>query len=243
MSRRSLARLMSVNGEYRLGALREARQQRGLAQVELADRLAEVGPGGRLDPIGPAPEVDGVEVHLQDLVLAVPVLDLRGQLDLLHLPRQRALRRQEESLGELLGNGASALLHLGGREVAQGGARHPLQADRPVLIELGVLDVQDRTPHELRNARERDEDAEFLGKRGERFAPACIQDAGLAGLEDLEPIEGRQILLRVRREAPAKGRHPKTEPDEQHHNQHTRWPNHAIDLSVHSVNGTTESHI
>ena len=51
-------------------------EQRGLAQVELGDRLAEVGPRGRLDAVRALAEVHLVQVHLEDAILRVPALEL-----------------------------------------------------------------------------------------------------------------------------------------------------------------------
>jgi hypothetical protein len=53
--------------------------------------LPEVDPRRRLDPVDPLAEVDLVEVRLEDLVLVVLVLDLRGDADLQQLALDGAL--------------------------------------------------------------------------------------------------------------------------------------------------------
>ena len=55
------------------------------------------------------PEVDLVQVHLEDAVLRVAALELQGQHGLLQLALEALVRREEEHLGELLGDGAAAL--------------------------------------------------------------------------------------------------------------------------------------
>jgi len=54
-------------------------------------------------------EVDLVQVDLEDAVLGVATLELHGQHRLLELALEAAIRREEQDLGELLGDGAAAL--------------------------------------------------------------------------------------------------------------------------------------
>ena len=73
------------------------------------DRLAEVGPRGGLHAVGAVAEVDLVQVHLEDAVLRVAALQLQRQHRLLQLALEALVRREEEHLGQLLGDGAAAL--------------------------------------------------------------------------------------------------------------------------------------
>jgi hypothetical protein len=60
--------------------LRNARELRGLREAELADRLAEVGARGLADSVGAVPEVDLVQVEVQDLLLGEALLDARARI-------------------------------------------------------------------------------------------------------------------------------------------------------------------
>src|SRR5262245_14909010 len=75
--------------------------------LELRYGLAEVRAGGRLDTERPVTEVHLVEVHLQYSVLGVAALQLEGEDSLLQLPLQALVGREEQHLGELLGDGAA----------------------------------------------------------------------------------------------------------------------------------------
>ncbi len=72
-------------------ALDEPGQQRAFGEREIADRLAEVLLRRRGHAVGAVPEVHGVQVQLEDAVLAVVALELQGEARLpqlaLHRPR------------------------------------------------------------------------------------------------------------------------------------------------------------
>ena len=64
-------------------------------------------------------------------------------------------------------------------------------------VELGILGIQDGLLDQLWNAAQRDEDPEFRSQGGEGLVPVRVQEAGLAGLEDLQLVEIREVFLRV----------------------------------------------
>ena len=113
--------LLAHGGEHELAALgrglgiarrRQARrrlQETGkqcrLRQGNIARRLVEIAPRRGLHAIGAGAEIDAVEIHLQDLVLGILVLQPKRQQHFLHLALQRAFRLQEQVLGELLRQG------------------------------------------------------------------------------------------------------------------------------------------
>ena len=94
------------------------------------------------------PRIDLVEVELEDLVLGVGALDADGEDRLLELALERALARQQEVLGDLLGDGRGALgapvaaLDLGFDELEHG-ARDALEVEAAVLVEALVLGRQE----------------------------------------------------------------------------------------------------
>jgi hypothetical protein len=57
-------------------ALDDSGNERGLFEVQLADRLAEVDLRGRFDTVGTVPPVNLVAVQREDLLLRVPFLHL-----------------------------------------------------------------------------------------------------------------------------------------------------------------------
>jgi hypothetical protein len=90
-------------------ALGQAREQRTLRDAELLHALVEVGPCGLADAVGTGPEVDLVQVEVEDLVLGQVALDAQRQDRLADLARVGLLRCEQERLHHLLRDGARAL--------------------------------------------------------------------------------------------------------------------------------------
>ncbi len=84
-------------------------EQGALGRGQLRDVLAEVGLGRRLDAARASPEVDRVEVVLEDLVLAALLVQLDGDDDLLELALDGLVAGQEGVLDVLLRDGRPAL--------------------------------------------------------------------------------------------------------------------------------------
>ena len=62
-----------------IGGLWQPGQQGRLRQVQCSRIFPEIGLGRGGDAIGPLPEIDLVEIHFQDLLLAQAVLDFEGK--------------------------------------------------------------------------------------------------------------------------------------------------------------------
>ena len=90
------------------GAGQAGRQGRRLALREPSCRPAEESLCGRLRAEDPRPELDDVEVELQDPPLGELSLELPGEQGLLDLPPRVAGRRQPEILDQLLAQGGGA---------------------------------------------------------------------------------------------------------------------------------------
>ena len=91
------------------GAFRDARENGGLGQCELANALAEVVFARLFDAVSTVTEIDVVEVELEDLVLRKLLLDAPREKNFLHFALVRALVGEEDVLDDLLGDGAAAL--------------------------------------------------------------------------------------------------------------------------------------
>ncbi|MNQ37066.1 hypothetical protein D3C85_505990 [compost metagenome] len=128
------------------GPLHHAHQQGHLIDVQLVDRDAEVEVGGEPEAIDPLrevlPQIDLVEVGLQDLVLAVAVVDQHRHIGFLRLAPQAALPGQEEVLGELLGEGTAPLYGTTRQQVGYHGAHDGHRRDAAVLVEVPIFGGQ-----------------------------------------------------------------------------------------------------
>ena len=105
--------------------LHQAGEHRGLLQRDLPRAVAEIFLRGGLDPVGAGAEIDAVQVEFEDLILGIFVLEPEREDRFLNLARQRALLRQKQVLGELLGDRRAALDPAAMEDVAKSGARDP----------------------------------------------------------------------------------------------------------------------
>ncbi len=167
-----------------LGVADHPREQRRLADGELAERLAagegRAGVGGeeepprrRLHAVRALPEVHGVEVLLEDLALRVLVVEAIGEDELLGLALQVLLVAEDPVLDELLRDRRSTLGDLAAGEVLDEGPRHAADVDAGVLPERLVLGVDDGV----------DEDLGHLGELGRLpVLGAELADLGAVGV-------------------------------------------------------------
>ena len=164
------------------GRFEESGQHGGLGQGHLAHRFAEVELRGGLNAEGAAAHVDAVEVELEDLALGEMRLEPEGQEGLVDLAGHRALVRQEQVLGELLGDRGAALHDARGARIDR---QRPQGADH-VDAEMGVEAAVLRGEHGLGK----------VGRHlGERHA-VVVQDAAAADLDAVVVEEGdREVGL------------------------------------------------
>ena len=121
--------------------LRYADQCRSLGDSEILGALRIVQARCSLDAVGTLAVVNGVEVHLKDLVLRVHRLKLNGDVGLAHLTFEGRLLRligEDGVADELLGDGGSAFMP-GSGHVDPNCAGDAHQVDAVMLVESLVL--------------------------------------------------------------------------------------------------------
>ena len=118
------------------------------------------GPGGHSQHGGVAllPQVDGVQIRLEDALLAVSALQQQGDGDFPHLSSPGALPGEEETAGELLGDGAGAAYHVPLARVREGGPRDGEEVDAQVKPEAAILGRDHRGHHGRRDPIQREPD-------------------------------------------------------------------------------------
>jgi hypothetical protein len=124
----------------RLGASRDGDLHRGFGDLERPSGLAEIALRRGLDTVGTGAEINPVEVELENLGLAQLALEPKRKHEFLHLAPERALLRQEQVLGELLGDGRSALGDVPAGEIGEHRAREAHGIDTEMAVEAAVLD-------------------------------------------------------------------------------------------------------
>ena len=177
-SRHGLVRM--EHGVVRRGRSDQARQKRALGERELVRRDREVRLGGGLDPVRALAEVDRVQVHREDLVLRVALLELEGEHRVLDLPRERPLVAGDRVLHELLGDGRASLDDPALLGVLDGGPDDRLHVHAGVLIEALVFDRDDGVAHRNRDVADRHDRAVLVGVQvGDVPALAVVDARGL----------------------------------------------------------------
>ncbi len=186
----------------------QAGQQRRLRQGELVDVDVEVVLRGYLDAVRAIAEVGDVEITLEDLVLTqmgfevqritrFPKLALDGLLGrgLLRLGRRRG--HQKNVLDVLLGQGRAALGDLAVLPVGEIRPDETLVIQPVVLVEPGILDVDDRLTHHRRNAAQGHDLAVLLPAQHGEDVPPRVEDARRLGQRGDSQV-GRQVEEVVR---------------------------------------------
>ena len=172
---RARRRKIDVRRVFR-GCLEQPGEHRGLGQVQVLDRLAEVEVGSCRDAERAAAHIGAVEIELQDLLLGQVAFQPDGEEGFLDLALDGALVGQEQVLGELLGEARTALDHRVGAQILAHGAHQAEEVDAVMLEESAVLGRQ----HGL---------DEMIGHIVNRHGFA-LDDAALADLVALAVEEG-----------------------------------------------------
>ena len=129
-----------VRGCQAGGRLDETGQHGGFRHGQVCGWLVEEALGRSLEAIGTGTEIDAVEIKRQQLVLVVLALQPQGEHGFLHLALQGALRREEQVLGQLLGDGGATLHHVHGLEIGHHGTGNAEGVDANMVIEPAVFD-------------------------------------------------------------------------------------------------------
>ena len=178
------------------GGVGEADERGGLGEGELARVLVEVRDARGLDAVGGVAVVDGVHVHVQDLVFGVHLLHLDGDVGLADLSLERHLEllvREDGVSHQLLGDGRAAALLAFAGQLAGDGAKDALGVDAVVGIEALVLGVDGALEHVGRDVVERDR-AALLQIIGRYLVAVGVVDAGGLGHE---VVVGRGVVGQV----------------------------------------------
>ncbi len=124
--------------------LQEPCQHRRFAKVHITCRLVEVSARGGLDAIGVRTKIDAVQIHREDLVLGVFLLQPDGEQRFLDLAFQCLLRREEQVLGQLLRQGRAALNRAAMQKIGDHSAPEAQRIDAEMGVETPILDGDHR---------------------------------------------------------------------------------------------------
>jgi hypothetical protein len=130
-----------------LWLLDDSGEHRRLGDAQRQGVLAEVVERRLLDAVAVVPEVDLVQVEVEDLVLGERPLHARGEDPLADLPAQLPLLREQEVAARLLGDGGGAGEMAPREERLDARARHAHVVQALVPVEVGVLGGEEGVAH------------------------------------------------------------------------------------------------
>ena len=198
-------------------------EHRAFPQGQFPQGFAEIALRRHLNPVIVLPEVDGVQVALQDLLLVVFVFQLHRQPGFLDLPLIADLGGKQGILDQLLGNGGSALQAAGG-QVIDKGADDPLQIHAGMAVKPGVLHGDEGVAQIDRHRPQGYHDPVLRPLVFRDQIAVAVVDKGGLGLG----VQGGQIQIRRRFHislGDAQQRADPGDPRQQH--QHRRHPHHV----------------
>ncbi len=132
------------------------------ADLQAGRRLPEITAGGGLDSVQPVAEVHLVEIHLENLLLRVQVLEIGRDDDFLELAAVGLAAVQEHQPRQLLRDGAAALGAAARLQVLQDRAADAHGIDAAVIEEALIFDGNHGVDEVLRHLLQRNFDPLFL---------------------------------------------------------------------------------
>jgi hypothetical protein len=142
-------------------------------------------------------EVDRVEIELEDLFLALALLQLAREERLTELASERdvgALVEQDGVADVLLGDGRRALFGRAGQDVDDRGAGDAVQVDTVVAVEPLVLDRDDGVDEVGGDGGDGYDGAVLEVEPGEEHAVGRVDTRGLRDLEGVFGLVVRQVV-------------------------------------------------
>ena len=173
--------------------LDQARQHRGFRQRDVLGGLAEIALRGRLHAIGAGAEIDPVEIELENFRFGMLALQPEREFDFLQFALQRALLRQEQVLGELLGQRRAALRDAAMQDVGHRRARDADRIDAVMRIEPAVLDGDEGLRQIGRQILQRDIGAGHFAARRQHAAVEADDLDGRRPLRNFKRLDRRQM--------------------------------------------------
>lgn len=167
-------------GRVVAGRLDASRQRAGLRQGQIPRVHAEIGLSRRLNAVGSVAEINVVQVHGQNVVLAHAALQLPCQPDLFGFPGKGLLRAQMALADQLHGDGAGSLRIAALPDVGRQRAEEPHHVHAVMAVKAQILRRQKYVPRLLGNVVEGDDHPVLTALDGhDKLAVAVVHAPGL----------------------------------------------------------------
>jgi hypothetical protein len=168
--------------------LRQAGQHGHLGQAEVLQGLAEIDLRSGGKTVGALPEVDLIDVNLENFVLGETAFDLEREQRFVDLARQRLFARKEEVPRHLHGDRAGALALAAAGEVRIGGAQYAEGVHPGMLVEALVFSRQNGLFHDVRDVLDADQRAALFAE-----FPDQVPVGGIDTQRNLRLVVGQHL--------------------------------------------------
>ena len=193
-----LGLLWTTDGVVERRVLQHTHEHSRLLDIKLGRELVEIDAGRRTDADGIVAEVEMVEIHIDDLLLGVKLLELHGNDPFdgfLHgtFPDVRSHLLGIDLLGKLLGDGGAATCRtLVEQNRLEYSTEEGLDVDAGVVEETSVLGSYERIDQVGRQLVVIDEDTVFLGtaETTQFDGIGRIDDGGILALRIFKFLDG-----------------------------------------------------
>ena len=177
-------------GRVIAGSLDAGRQRAGLRQGQIPRVHAEISLSRRLNAVGTVAEIDVVQIHGQNVVLAHAAFQLPCQPDFLGLSGKGLLRAQMALTDQLHGDGAGPLRVAALPDVGRQRAEEPHHVHAVMAVKAQILRRQKYVPRLLGNVVEGDDHPVLTALDGhDKLAIAVVHAARLGRGGDATHIQ------------------------------------------------------
>ena len=176
-----------VDARRRLG---QCRDHGHLRQRQLVNAKPVIDPCCSLYTVGTIPQVDLVEVQLENFILAERPLDAKCQQDLRQLAQVGLLAGKKEITRHLHGDGACATSLFTGTRQFNGSSHQPREVHAGVFIEMIVLGSQEGLHHQRRDRFDSDRRTTLVTEFCQQPAIMRVNAQRLLQLHILQPGNG-----------------------------------------------------
>ena len=149
------------------GGLGQAGQHSGFGQVEFLRGFAEIILGSCLHAVGAVAQINLVEIEIENVLFAEGFIDAVGENGLFNLAFVAALRGQQKTLGDLLGNGAAALNDGSGLEIFKERSYNTEKIDAAMFVKTRILSCDEGLLQLFGNALKGYDDASLFIELGD----------------------------------------------------------------------------
>ncbi len=188
-----LSRIEIAGGCQSRGRAHQAGQQSRFGEGYLLGGFAEIALRGLFNAVGAGPEIDTIQIELEDLRFRKIAFQPQREQQFLQLAVDRTFLSQKEIFRQLLRDGGAALGHAAMPNVGDQRARDAVRVDAVMLVEAPILDGDEGLRNVVRQFFQRQNGAAPIAAGGERMALIIHDPDRGRPLGNCQRLDRRQV--------------------------------------------------